>query len=137
MICYISNFTLLPLCHHEEQICWQRTTAGFLSADSVLLLKAGQTKCFDKSSGFFPSPFRNYGGVYVGLPADLTTVAASQSKSTRKGEQTSHHTTDSLHLRPIKVTLTDEHPVGKLLQVTDMKPKAFLQGGSDLCKPHF
>uniref|UniRef100_A0A3Q2R3A4 Uncharacterized protein n=1 Tax=Fundulus heteroclitus TaxID=8078 RepID=A0A3Q2R3A4_FUNHE len=28
----------------------------------------------------------NYGGVYVGLPADLTTVAASQSKSTRKGE---------------------------------------------------
>ncbi|XP_023255991.1 overexpressed in colon carcinoma 1 protein [Seriola lalandi dorsalis] len=26
----------------------------------------------------------NYGGVYVGLPADLTTVAASQSKSTRK-----------------------------------------------------
>ncbi|XP_067292968.1 overexpressed in colon carcinoma 1 protein [Pseudorasbora parva] len=27
---------------------------------------------------------RNYGGVYVGLPADLTTVAASQSKSTRK-----------------------------------------------------
>ncbi|XP_016322259.1 overexpressed in colon carcinoma 1 protein homolog [Sinocyclocheilus anshuiensis] len=27
---------------------------------------------------------RNYGGVYVGLPADLTSVAASQSKSTRK-----------------------------------------------------
>nr|XP_055048268.1 overexpressed in colon carcinoma 1 protein isoform X3 [Misgurnus anguillicaudatus] len=27
---------------------------------------------------------RNYGGVYVGLPADLTTVAASQSKSSRK-----------------------------------------------------
>ncbi|KAM9377942.1 overexpressed in colon carcinoma 1 protein isoform 1-T1 [Pholidichthys leucotaenia] len=27
---------------------------------------------------------RNYGGVYIGLPADLTTVAASQSKSTRK-----------------------------------------------------
>ncbi|XP_049330333.1 overexpressed in colon carcinoma 1 protein isoform X3 [Astyanax mexicanus] len=27
---------------------------------------------------------RNYGGVYVGLPADLTTVAASQSKSTEK-----------------------------------------------------
>ncbi|XP_057693142.1 overexpressed in colon carcinoma 1 protein [Corythoichthys intestinalis] len=26
---------------------------------------------------------RNYGGVYVGLPADLTTVAASQSKSSR------------------------------------------------------
>ncbi|XP_035520735.1 overexpressed in colon carcinoma 1 protein [Morone saxatilis] len=26
----------------------------------------------------------NYGGVYVGLPADLTTVAASQSKSTHK-----------------------------------------------------
>uniref|UniRef100_A0A671RU41 Uncharacterized protein n=2 Tax=Sinocyclocheilus TaxID=75365 RepID=A0A671RU41_9TELE len=30
---------------------------------------------------------RNYGGVYVGLPADLNTVAASQSKSTRKGEE--------------------------------------------------
>ncbi|RVE71574.1 hypothetical protein OJAV_G00053250 [Oryzias javanicus] len=29
---------------------------------------------------------RNYGGVYVGLPADLTAVAASQSKSTRKGK---------------------------------------------------
>uniref|UniRef100_A0A3Q3QRI2 Uncharacterized protein n=1 Tax=Monopterus albus TaxID=43700 RepID=A0A3Q3QRI2_MONAL len=29
---------------------------------------------------------RNYGGVYVGLPADLTTVATSQSKSTRKGK---------------------------------------------------
>uniref|UniRef100_A0A671K835 Uncharacterized protein n=1 Tax=Sinocyclocheilus anshuiensis TaxID=1608454 RepID=A0A671K835_9TELE len=29
----------------------------------------------------------NYGGVYVGLPADLTSVAASQSKSTRKGEE--------------------------------------------------
>ncbi|XP_040019230.2 overexpressed in colon carcinoma 1 protein isoform X1 [Gasterosteus aculeatus] len=27
---------------------------------------------------------RNYGGVYVGLPADMTTVAASQSKSTCK-----------------------------------------------------
>ncbi|XP_026857049.2 overexpressed in colon carcinoma 1 protein [Electrophorus electricus] len=27
---------------------------------------------------------RNYGGVYVGLPTDLTTVASSQSKSTRK-----------------------------------------------------
>ncbi|KAK1788794.1 hypothetical protein P4O66_002604 [Electrophorus voltai] len=27
----------------------------------------------------------NYGGVYVGLPTDLTTVASSQSKSTRKG----------------------------------------------------
>ncbi|KAK2842530.1 hypothetical protein Q5P01_012730 [Channa striata] len=27
---------------------------------------------------------RNYGGVYVGLPADLTTVAASQAKSARK-----------------------------------------------------
>uniref|UniRef100_A0A672R348 Uncharacterized protein n=1 Tax=Sinocyclocheilus grahami TaxID=75366 RepID=A0A672R348_SINGR len=30
---------------------------------------------------------QNYGGVYVGLPADLNTVAASQSKSTRKGEE--------------------------------------------------
>ncbi|KAK7121837.1 hypothetical protein R3I93_022810 [Phoxinus phoxinus] len=29
---------------------------------------------------------RNYGGVYVGLPADLTAVPASLSKSTRKGE---------------------------------------------------
>uniref|UniRef100_A0A8C5C4K8 Uncharacterized protein n=1 Tax=Gadus morhua TaxID=8049 RepID=A0A8C5C4K8_GADMO len=28
---------------------------------------------------------RNYGGVYVGLPTDLTTVASSQSKPTRKG----------------------------------------------------
>lgn len=76
----------------------------------------------------------------MGLPADLTTVAASQSKSTRKGEQTSHHVTDSLeqeHPRRIKAALTDEHPVGKLLQVTDMKPKAFLQVGSDLCKPSF
>ncbi|XP_052399966.1 overexpressed in colon carcinoma 1 protein homolog [Carassius gibelio] len=36
---------------------------------------------------------RNYGGVYVGLPADLTTVAASQSKSTRKGEERIHRTT--------------------------------------------
>ncbi|XP_036375669.1 overexpressed in colon carcinoma 1 protein homolog isoform X2 [Megalops cyprinoides] len=27
---------------------------------------------------------RNYGGVYVGLPADLTSVAASQSKTTHK-----------------------------------------------------
>ncbi|XP_053283724.1 overexpressed in colon carcinoma 1 protein [Pleuronectes platessa] len=25
---------------------------------------------------------RNYGGVYVGIPADMTTVATSQSKST-------------------------------------------------------
>uniref|UniRef100_A0A3B3U2V7 Uncharacterized protein n=1 Tax=Poecilia latipinna TaxID=48699 RepID=A0A3B3U2V7_9TELE len=33
---------------------------------------------------------RNYGGVYVGLPADLTTVAASQSKSTQKGEHLLH-----------------------------------------------
>ncbi|KAG9342268.1 hypothetical protein JZ751_016770, partial [Albula glossodonta] len=30
---------------------------------------------------------RNYGGVYVGLPADLTAVAASQSKATRKGHK--------------------------------------------------
>ncbi|XP_016888250.1 overexpressed in colon carcinoma 1 protein isoform X2 [Cynoglossus semilaevis] len=28
---------------------------------------------------------RNYGGVYVGLPAELATVAESQSKSTHKG----------------------------------------------------
>lgn len=78
--------------------------------------------------------------MYVGLPADLTTVAASQSKSTRKGEQTSHHMTDSLQqqrLRPVKVALIDEQPVGKLLQVTHMKPKAFLQGGSDLCLSPF
>uniref|UniRef100_A0A3Q3FBV9 Uncharacterized protein n=1 Tax=Labrus bergylta TaxID=56723 RepID=A0A3Q3FBV9_9LABR len=34
----------------------------------------------------FSSSLRNYGGVYVGLPADLTTVAASQSKSTHKGK---------------------------------------------------
>ncbi|XP_026774697.1 overexpressed in colon carcinoma 1 protein [Pangasianodon hypophthalmus] len=27
---------------------------------------------------------RNYGGVYVGLPTDMNTVPASQSKSTRK-----------------------------------------------------
>ncbi|XP_028287911.1 overexpressed in colon carcinoma 1 protein isoform X1 [Parambassis ranga] len=27
---------------------------------------------------------RNYGGVYVGLPADLTAVASTQSKSTHK-----------------------------------------------------
>ncbi|XP_018602585.1 overexpressed in colon carcinoma 1 protein homolog [Scleropages formosus] len=27
---------------------------------------------------------RNYGGVYVGLPADLSTVTAGQSKSTSK-----------------------------------------------------
>ncbi|XP_070965882.1 overexpressed in colon carcinoma 1 protein [Oncorhynchus clarkii lewisi] len=27
---------------------------------------------------------RNYGGVYVGLPSDMTTVAGSQSKSTDK-----------------------------------------------------
>ncbi|KAM7414937.1 hypothetical protein PAMA_019655 [Pampus argenteus] len=27
---------------------------------------------------------RNYGGVYVGLPADLATVAESQSKPTHK-----------------------------------------------------
>nr|XP_019934188.1 PREDICTED: overexpressed in colon carcinoma 1 protein [Paralichthys olivaceus] len=27
---------------------------------------------------------RNYGGVYVGLPTDMTTVASSQSKSTHK-----------------------------------------------------
>lgn len=32
-------------------------------------------------------PCRNYGGVYVGLPADLTTVAASQAKSTHKGKK--------------------------------------------------
>uniref|UniRef100_A0A8B9KV09 Uncharacterized protein n=1 Tax=Astyanax mexicanus TaxID=7994 RepID=A0A8B9KV09_ASTMX len=32
------------------------------------------------------TPNMNYGGVYVGLPADLTTVAASQSKSTEKGK---------------------------------------------------
>ncbi|XP_035281216.1 overexpressed in colon carcinoma 1 protein [Anguilla rostrata] len=34
-----------------------------------------------------PSPDekrRNYGGVYVGLPVDLTAIAGSQSKSTRK-----------------------------------------------------
>ncbi|XP_066525701.1 overexpressed in colon carcinoma 1 protein isoform X2 [Hoplias malabaricus] len=31
---------------------------------------------------------RNYGGVYVGLPTDLTTVASSQSKSTRKETET-------------------------------------------------
>lgn len=36
---------------------------------------------------FFLYPIRNYGGVYVGLPADLTTVASSQSKSTRKGKR--------------------------------------------------
>uniref|UniRef100_A0A4W6DK45 Uncharacterized protein n=1 Tax=Lates calcarifer TaxID=8187 RepID=A0A4W6DK45_LATCA len=36
-------------------------------------------------SPLLSSPLRNYGGVYVGLPADLTTVAGSQSKSTRKG----------------------------------------------------
>lgn len=29
---------------------------------------------------------RNYGGVYVGLPTDMNTVATSQSKSTRKGK---------------------------------------------------
>uniref|UniRef100_A0A4W4GMM9 Uncharacterized protein n=1 Tax=Electrophorus electricus TaxID=8005 RepID=A0A4W4GMM9_ELEEL len=34
----------------------------------------------------FIVPCRNYGGVYVGLPTDLTTVASSQSKSTRKGK---------------------------------------------------
>ncbi|KAL0968035.1 hypothetical protein UPYG_G00261420 [Umbra pygmaea] len=27
---------------------------------------------------------RNYGGVYVGLPSDITTVATSQSKATGK-----------------------------------------------------
>lgn len=37
---------------------------------------------------------RNYGGVYVGLPADLTTVATSQSKSTRKGK----HSLEEEHL---------------------------------------
>ena len=38
------------------------------------------------SATLFSSPLRNYGGVYVGLPADLSTVAASQSKATRKGK---------------------------------------------------
>lgn len=37
---------------------------------------------------------RNYGGVYVGLPADLTTVATSQAKPTHKGK---HDTTLCLY----------------------------------------
>ncbi|KAK0140455.1 Overexpressed in colon carcinoma 1 [Merluccius polli] len=41
--------------------------------------------CVVKVAQTAAQPRRNYGGVYVGLPADLTTVAASQSKSTRKG----------------------------------------------------
>lgn len=30
---------------------------------------------------------RNYGGVYVGLPADLSNVATGQTPSTHKGER--------------------------------------------------
>uniref|UniRef100_A0AAY5KIJ8 Uncharacterized protein n=1 Tax=Esox lucius TaxID=8010 RepID=A0AAY5KIJ8_ESOLU len=30
-------------------------------------------------------PELNYGGVYVGLPSDMTNVATSQSKTTGKG----------------------------------------------------
>uniref|UniRef100_A0A671NUH2 Overexpressed in colon carcinoma 1 protein n=3 Tax=Cyprininae TaxID=2743694 RepID=A0A671NUH2_9TELE len=30
---------------------------------------------------------RNYGGVYVGLPADLSNVATGQTPSTHKGEK--------------------------------------------------
>uniref|UniRef100_A0A3Q0QXE0 Secreted protein n=1 Tax=Amphilophus citrinellus TaxID=61819 RepID=A0A3Q0QXE0_AMPCI len=48
------------------------------------------------SSPLLSSPLRNYGGVYVGLPADLTTVAASQSKATRKGEL--QHTSCTSHI---------------------------------------
>lgn len=44
-------------------------------------------KYWNPIHSFFLAPFRNYGGVYVGLPADLTTVASSQSKSTRKGNE--------------------------------------------------
>lgn len=43
-------------------------------------------ECICTSFGSVP---RNYGGVYVGLPADLTTVASSQSKSSRKGKPAS------------------------------------------------
>uniref|UniRef100_A0A3B5K025 Uncharacterized protein n=1 Tax=Takifugu rubripes TaxID=31033 RepID=A0A3B5K025_TAKRU len=47
---------------------------------------------FSKTDGKMKETSWNYGGVYVGLPADLTTVAASQSKSTHKGETTSYST---------------------------------------------
>lgn len=86
--------------------------ALFPSADSVLLLKEnlkkkGSTKSFSHIT--FPPP-RNYGGVYVGLPADLTTVAASQSKSTRKGEQRSRWTA-----------------AGASQNVSDARPATFLR----------
>lgn len=42
-------------------------------------------KVYQTASVLVFSPFRNYGGVYVGLPAELATVAESQSKSTHKG----------------------------------------------------
>uniref|UniRef100_A0A3P8SG66 Overexpressed in colon carcinoma 1 protein n=1 Tax=Amphiprion percula TaxID=161767 RepID=A0A3P8SG66_AMPPE len=51
----------------------------------------------DISSPVLSSPLRNYGGVYVGLPADLTTVAASQSKSTHKGKHLQHCIRNILH----------------------------------------
>uniref|UniRef100_A0A673ZXH4 Uncharacterized protein n=1 Tax=Salmo trutta TaxID=8032 RepID=A0A673ZXH4_SALTR len=41
---------------------------------------------FDVTFDPFSYSLRNYGGVYVGLPSDMTTVAGSQSKSTDKSK---------------------------------------------------
>ncbi|KAI4873084.1 hypothetical protein NFI96_003086 [Prochilodus magdalenae] len=62
---------------------------------------------------------RNYGGVYVGLPTDLTTVAASQSKSTRKVDYVNEEElfTDEQQFEighPLKLTLEMNHRRGPI-----------------------
>uniref|UniRef100_A0A3B3DBV8 Overexpressed in colon carcinoma 1 protein n=1 Tax=Oryzias melastigma TaxID=30732 RepID=A0A3B3DBV8_ORYME len=55
-------------------------TSGCIDAK----MGCGNSSTTSTSGGPAEASKDNYGGVYVGLPADLTAVAASQSKSTRK-----------------------------------------------------
>ncbi|XP_069048767.1 overexpressed in colon carcinoma 1 protein isoform X2 [Lepisosteus oculatus] len=45
---------------------------------------AGASKDVTEESTSDDEKRRNYGGVYVGLPVDMTAIAGSQSKSTQK-----------------------------------------------------
>uniref|UniRef100_A0A3Q1CFG2 Uncharacterized protein n=1 Tax=Amphiprion ocellaris TaxID=80972 RepID=A0A3Q1CFG2_AMPOC len=64
--------------------------------DKIKKAKLTELSCYN-TKPIMVRKKRNYGGVYVGLPADLTTVAASQSKSTHKGKHLQHCIRNILH----------------------------------------
>ncbi|XP_030650020.1 overexpressed in colon carcinoma 1 protein homolog [Chanos chanos] len=93
--------------------------------NSTATSTAGGTSEAAKDVNEEPSPDdekrRNYGGVYVGLPADLTNVGLGQSASTHKGAKCYKAKCSACDCAPLDGIITVGEAHGKFWNLLDLQ----------------